>query len=125
MITSDTPWTNDWTVADKASFYPLVEHVYAVCAAGSCPDGDPGPALTLTRNRGSASTFASGLTALDVRYRKIDGTFLALPAGDADWRLVREVLVQATAQSVAALPNGGAPLVEDGTITVKPRNLQP
>lgn len=119
VITTDATWSRVYPAASSA-VYAMQEHVYKVNTTI-----DPrGPVLTSQRDRGSEEVFADGITALNVRYRKIDNSVVDLPANDAEWRLVKEVLLSVTARSLIPLP-GGSFHQETASLTVKPRNLQP
>jgi prepilin-type N-terminal cleavage/methylation domain-containing protein len=119
VLTTDATWSRLYPAA-SSSVYAMEEHIYRVNTAI-----DPrGTVLTTQRDRGNEEVFADGITALNVRYRKIDNSVVDLPASDAEWRLVNAVLLSVTAQSLTTLPGGGVHQ-ETASFTVKPRNLQP
>jgi prepilin-type N-terminal cleavage/methylation domain-containing protein len=119
VITTDATWSRLYPAASSA-VYAMEEHIYRVNTSI-----DPrGPVLTLQRDRGTEEIFADGISALNVRYRKIDNSVVDLPANDAEWRLVKEVLLSVTARSLTSLPGGGFHQ-ETASLVVKPRNLQP
>jgi hypothetical protein len=118
-VTTDATWSRPYPAA-SSSVYAMQEHVYRVNATV-----DPrGPVLTTQRDRGAEEVFADGITALDVQYRKIDDSVVDLPASDAEWRLVKEVVLWVAGRSLTPLPGGGFHQ-ETASFTVKPRNLQP
>ncbi len=118
-LTTDTSWTRTYQ-PNSSSVYTVQEHAYRVD-----PTGDArGSVLRLQRDRGTDDVFADGITALNVRYRKVDNSIVDLPADDAEWRLVKEVLLSVTARSLSTLPGGGVHQ-ETANLTIKPRNLQP
>jgi prepilin-type N-terminal cleavage/methylation domain-containing protein len=106
-----------------ASLYAVDERIYAIDTSV-----DP-PILTLTVNDSDPQPFAAGITQLQVQYildRNCPTCDIessnTLSAGD--WRLVNEVMVSATAETV-----GGIVAADDTTLTqvarAKPRNLLP
>jgi prepilin-type N-terminal cleavage/methylation domain-containing protein len=118
-VTTDTAWARAYPAA-SSGVYSMQEHVYRVNTAID----SRGSVLTTQRDRGTEEVFADGITALNVQYRKSDNSLVDLPATDAEWRLVKEVLLSVTAQSLTPLPGGGIHQ-ETASLTVKPRNLQP
>lgn len=106
-----------------ATLYAVDERIYTIDVST-----DP-PILTLTVNGGEPQPFAAGITQLDVQY-VLDRncptcdveSSSALDA--ADWRLVNEVMVTATAVTV-----GGLIEADETQLTqiarAKPRNLLP
>ena len=119
VITTDATWSRAYPAASSA-VYAMQERIYKVNTVIDFR----GPVLTSQRDRGSEEVFADGITALNVQYRKIDNSVVDLPANDAEWRLVKEVLLSVTARSLIRLPGGGFHQ-ETASLTVKPRNLQP
>ncbi len=119
LVNTDAKWARLYRAA-SSSVYAMQEHIYRVNATID----SRGPVLTSQRDRGAEEIFADGVTELNVRYRKIDDSLVDLPANDAEWRLVKEVLLSVTARSLAPLPGGGFHR-ETASLTVKPRNLQP
>jgi hypothetical protein len=98
----------------------MQEHIYRV----STTIDSRGPVLTTQRNRAAEEIFADGITGLNVQYRKTDDSIVDLPTSDAEWRLVKEVLLSVSARSLTRLP-GGSFHQEIASFSVKPRNLQP
>jgi prepilin-type N-terminal cleavage/methylation domain-containing protein len=119
VLTTDATWSRPYPAA-SSSVYAMQERIYRVSTAID----SRGPVLTSQRDRGSEEVFADGVTALNVRYRKTDDSVVDLPASDAEWRLVKEVLLSVTARSLTTLPGGGFHQ-ETASFTIKPRNLQP
>jgi prepilin-type N-terminal cleavage/methylation domain-containing protein len=118
-LTTNGTWSRDYPAA-SSSVYSMQEHIYRVNPAFD----SRGPVLTSQRNRAAEEIFADGITALNVQYRKTDDSIVDLPASDAEWRLVKEVLLSVSARSLTRLP-GGSFHQETASFTVKPRNLQP
>lgn len=119
VVTTDATWSQAYPAA-SSTVYAMQEGIYRVNTTI-----DPrGPVLTSQRDRGGEEVFADGITALNVQYRKTDNSVVDLPANDAEWRLVKEVLLSVTARSLTPLPGGGFHQ-ETASFTVKPRNLQP
>lgn len=105
------------------SVYAVDERVYAL--DGAIPAL---PLLTLTVNRGIAQAFAAGMRDLQIEYI-LDQNCppcdrVQLPVGTAQWRLVNEVDLTVTVETV-----GGVRVEDEATIvatsTAKPRNLLP
>jgi hypothetical protein len=119
VLTTDGTWSRAYPAA-SSSVYAMQEHVYRV----NTVIDSRGPVLSTQRNRAAEEVFADGITSLNVRYRKTDDTIVDLPASDAEWRLVKEVLLSVGARSLTRLP-GGSFHQETASFTVKPRNLQP
>jgi prepilin-type N-terminal cleavage/methylation domain-containing protein len=119
VLTTDGTWSQAYPAA-SSSVYAMQEHIYRVNATID----SRGPVITSQRNRGTEEIFADGITALNVRYRKTDDSIVDLPGSDAEWRLVKEVLLSVSARSLTPLP-GGSFHQETAAFTVKPRNLQP
>ena len=70
----------------------MQEHIYRV----NTTIDSRGPVLTSQRDRGAEEVFADGITALNVQYRRSTTRRAPpadLPANDAEWRLVKEVLL--------------------------------
>jgi hypothetical protein len=79
-------------------------------------------------NRGTPQTFAAGMTDLQVRYVLEQNCptcdVVDLPADDSVWRLVNQVLVTSTVETVGAVrPQDQVSVTE--TTRAKPRNLLP
>lgn len=103
--------------------FALRERTYAID-----PGGLSFPILTVTTDDGAAIPLAVGIEALDVRYRLRRNCpacdVVALPASDAEWRLVNSLLLTVTARfPVPRIPAENVTLTE--TIQTKPRNLLP
>jgi Tfp pilus assembly protein PilW len=86
------------------------------------------PKLTLTIDRGAAEAFAAGISNLQFSYILDQNcpacTVSNLPPDTATWRLVNEVRVTVTAQTVGGvLPSDAVTLVASSN--AKPRNLLP
>jgi len=84
--------------------------------------------LMLTVDQGTPQAFAAGMTDLQLRYVLEQNCppcdVVDLPVDDAQWRLVNQVLVTPTAQTVGAVrPEDQVSLAE--TSRAKPRNLLP
>lgn len=119
LVATDATWSRAYPAA-SSGVYAMQEHIYRVNTTI-----DPrGPVLTSQRDRASEEIFADGITALNVQYRKTDNSVVDLPANDAEWRLVKEVLLSVTARSLVPLPGGGFHQ-ETASFAIKPRNLQP
>jgi prepilin-type N-terminal cleavage/methylation domain-containing protein len=119
VLTTDGAWSRDYPAA-SSSVYAMQEHIYRV----NTTIDSRGPVLTSQRNRAAEEIFADGITGLNVQYRKTDDSIVDLPASDAEWRLVKEVLLSVSARSLNRLP-GGSYHQETASFSVKPRNLQP
>ncbi len=119
VVTTNGTWSRAYPAA-SSSVYAMQEHIYRV----NTTIDSRGPVLTSQRDRGTEEVFADGITALNVQYRKTDNSIVDLPASDAEWRLVKEVLVSVTARSLTPLP-GGTFHQETASLWLKPRNLQP
>ena len=110
--------------------YPLSSGVYAVDERTYAVDQtNPAmPLLMLTVNRAPAQAFAAGVSDLQVDYI-LDRNcptcdHVPLPANTAEWRLVNNVVLTATVQTVGgAQPQDQATMVASST--GKPRNLLP
>jgi prepilin-type N-terminal cleavage/methylation domain-containing protein len=105
------------------SVYAVDERMYAL--DGTDPDL---PLLNLTINRGAPQAFAAGTRDLQIEYI-LDQNCppcdrVALPVGTAQWRLVNEVDLTVTVETV-----GGIRVEDEATIvatsSAKPRNLLP
>lgn len=106
-----------------ATLYAVDERIYSIDVGA-----DP-PLLLLTVNGGAPQPFAAGITELEVQY-VLDRNCPACDVEDSDtldpaeWRLVNEVIVTATAETV-----GGIVAADDTSLTqvarAKPRNLLP
>jgi hypothetical protein len=115
----------DATVQDYpvgTGVFAVDERVYQVDPAGAMPR------LTLSVDRAAPDDFAAGIRDFQVRYvlqRNCPPCDVVdLPADDATWRLVNEVIVTATADTVNAVrPEDQVTVVE--TSRAKPRNLLP
>ena len=118
-LTTNATWARAYPAA-SSGVYAMQEHIYRV----NTTIDSRGSVLTSQRDRGTEEIFADGITALNVQYRNTDNSVVDLPASDAEWRLVKEVLLSVTARSLTPLP-GGAFHQETASFTVKPRNLQP
>ena len=96
------------------------------------------PTLTLDVDRQAASAglpatpIAAGINALDVQYRLTSNCppggaacdVSALPADNATWLQVTQVVVSMTAQSLRPLATGaGGPFSESATVAFQPRNI--
>jgi prepilin-type N-terminal cleavage/methylation domain-containing protein len=105
------------------SVYAVDERVYRIDASN--PDL---PLLTLTVNRGIAQAFSAGMRDLQIVYILDQGcpacVTVDLPASVGQWRLVNEVDLTATVETV-----GGVRAEDEATMvatsTAKPRNLLP
>jgi hypothetical protein len=105
-----------------SGIYAVDERTYAIDASGTFPR------LMLTVNRGTPQTFAAGMTDLQVRYVLEQNCptcdVVDLPADDSVWRLVNQVLVTSTVETVGAVrPQDQVSVTE--TTRAKPRNLLP
>jgi hypothetical protein len=105
------------------SVYAVDERMYALDATN--PDL---PLLNLTVNRGAPQAFAAGTSDLQIEYI-LDQNCppcdrVALPVGTAQWRLVNQVDLTVTVETV-----GGVRTEDEATIvatsSAKPRNLLP
>ncbi len=126
---ASTP-ANRVVLADAAAMdYPVGSGLFAVDERAYTIDtSGPVPMLTLTVDQGVPQAFAAGMTDLQVRYileRNCPSCDVVdLPPDDATWRLVNQVLVTPTAETVgASRPEDQVTLTE--TSRAKPRNLLP
>jgi Tfp pilus assembly protein PilW len=123
--TATTVSLTDATLQDYpvgTGLFAVDERVYQVDASGSTPR------LTLSVDRAAPENFAAGLRDFQVRYVLQQNCppcdVVDLPADDATWRLVNEVIVTARAETVNAVrPEDQVTVVE--TSRAKPRNLLP
>jgi type II secretory pathway pseudopilin PulG len=116
--------------AGMSQDYPVASGVYALDERTYALDpSDPQlPLLTLTVNRGTPQAFAAGVRDLQVRYG-LDRNCppcdqIDLPADTAEWRLVNNVVLTATVDTVGGVrPEDQATMI--ATAMAKPRNLLP
>jgi hypothetical protein len=105
-----------------SGLYAVDERAYRIDTSGAAPR------LMLTVNRGTPQAFAAGMRDLQVRYELAQNCppcdVVDLPADDAAWRLVNQVLVTSTVETVGAVrPEDQVSVTE--TTRAKPRNLLP
>lgn len=107
----------------RASLYAVDERIYAI------DDSTEPPILTLTVNDSEPQPFAAGITQLQVSYildRNCPNCDVessnTLTAGD--WRLVNEVEISATAETVGGIVSGDETDLTQ-VVRAKPRNLLP
>jgi prepilin-type N-terminal cleavage/methylation domain-containing protein len=122
--------SNRIILTDAATMdYPVGSGVFAVDERSYAIDASgPVPMLMLTVDQGLPQAFAAGMRDLQFRYvleRNCPPCDVVdLPPDDATWRLVNQVLVTPTAETVGAVrPEDQVSLAE--TSRAKPRNLLP
>jgi prepilin-type N-terminal cleavage/methylation domain-containing protein len=105
----------------SSGVYGVDERIYEVDAS------DDPPVLTVAIDGGDPQPLVNGVEAFDVQYLlgpcdpDCEST-VSLPSNDAEWRLVRELAIDATVRAHEENKDGVFPQ-ESGQITVKPRNL--
>ena len=120
-VTFTAPMSQDYPVG--TGVYAIDERTYAVDKSNPSL-----PVLTLTVNRALPEAFAAGVADFQIDY-VLDRHCptcdrVPLPANTAEWRLVNEVALSATVQTVGGVqPQDQAMLVVSSM--AKPRNLLP
>jgi Tfp pilus assembly protein PilW len=119
-VTLTDATTMDYPVG--SGLFAIDERRYAIDTSGAVPT------LTLTVDQGTPQAYAAGITDLQLRYVLAQNCppcdVVDIPPDDETWRLVNEVLVTSTAETVgAARPEDQVTLTE--TSRAKPRNLLP
>jgi hypothetical protein len=115
--------------AAAAYDYPVGTGIYAIDERSYTIDASQSvPRLMLTVDQGTPQAFAAGMTDLQLQYvleRNCPPCDVVdLPPDDATWRLVNQVLVTPTAETVGAVrPEDQVTLAQ--TSRAKPRNLLP
>jgi prepilin-type N-terminal cleavage/methylation domain-containing protein len=120
-ITRTNPATRDFPVG--SGVFAVDERVYSLDASGSGPSR-----LMLEVDRTGPGPFAVGISGMSVRY-VLDRNcppcdVVDLPIDDAEWRLVNQVAVTLTAETVNAVRPEDY-YSETRTVVGKPRNLLP
>lgn len=120
-VTFAAPMGQDYPIS--SGVYAVDERVYAL------DESNPSlPLLTLTVNRGAPQAFAAGVSDLQIAY-VLDRNCpscdrVPLPVDTAEWRLVNDVELTATVETVGGVqPQDHVTLVASST--AKPRNLLP
>lgn len=120
IVSLEDAATTDYPVG--SALYAIDERTYTIDPLG------PASRLMITINRDQPRGFAVGMNDLQVRYVLAQNCppcdVVDEPADDVEWRLVNEVIVTATAETVGAVrPEDQVSLTE--TSRGKPRNLLP
>ena len=123
-LTLDTAASSAYA-ASISTIFAIDERTYAVDTS------IPGtPRLMLTVNRGTPQAFAAGVRDLQIRYvlnqncPPCDVVNAPAPANTATWRLVNDVLITATIQTVGTVRSEDAVSFTEAS-RAKPRNLLP
>jgi type II secretory pathway pseudopilin PulG len=111
--------------------YPIGSGVFAVDERSYAIDTTTNPALpqlTVALSANTPTPFASGIESMNIQYQLERNCptcdVVDLPANDAEWALVRQVLLNVTARSSVTGTKGQYVRVSH-QIGVKPRNLVP
>jgi prepilin-type N-terminal cleavage/methylation domain-containing protein len=131
-VTSATPLTQNYPAT--GGVYGFEERTYAIDAVNYGV-----PTLTLDIDRQAAlagvpaNPVAAGISALDIQYRLTNNCPPAtsacdmtnLPADNATWLQVNQVVVSITAQSLRTLATGppGGLFTDSATVSIQPRNI--
>ena len=117
-LTVDRPVVADHPVG--TGIYAVDERVYEIDTASYGR-----PVLTVSIDGGSAQPFVDGVEAFDVAY-VLDPCppcdTVGLPVDATEWRLVREIAIEAAVRS-RTVGDDGEYVHESGEFRVKPRNL--
>lgn len=131
-VTSATPLTQAYPAT--GGVYGFEERTYAIDTANF---GTPTLTLDIDRQAATAGVpanpVAAGISALNIQYRLTTNcppsgagcTMSNLPANNATWLLVNQVVVSMTAQSLRTLATGppGGLFTESATVSIQPRNI--
>jgi prepilin-type N-terminal cleavage/methylation domain-containing protein len=131
-VTSATALTQAYPAT--GGVYAFEERTYAIDTTNY---GTPTLTLDIDRQAATAgvpaSPVAAGINALDIQYRLTTNcppsgpgcTLSNLPANNATWLLVNQVVVSMTAQSLRPLATGppGGLFTESATVSIQPRNI--
>lgn len=130
-ITSATALTQAYPAT--GGVYGFEERTYAIDTTNY---GVPTLTLDIDRQAASAGVpatpVAAGINALNIQYRLTTNcppsgsgcTLSNLPASNATWLLVNQVVVSMTAQSLRPLATGpGGLFTESATVSIQPRNI--
>lgn len=111
------------------SDYPETSGLYAIEERRFAIDtGVDPPQLVMQENAGPVYPFAAGVEELNVQYQLRRNCpqcdVVDLPASDAEWALVDQILLTVTARSTRPSQSGER-YARSHTVRVKPRNLLP
>ncbi len=104
--------------------FPATSGVYAIDERRFFIDASQpaAPLLMYQVDDNPAQPFALGVEALDLQYELSDGSLLDQPAGEQQWRSIRQIHVSLTARSVET-DDSGTPYRRSYRLAIKPRNL--
>lgn len=118
-ITTDSTLAQTYPIG--AGAFGLEERAYAIDTTTYAA-----PTLTRSFNRQPALPIASGIEALDIRYRLSAGcpscTVVNLPSDNPTWMQVSEVILRVNARSLQTLSTQ-ALFRDSATVTIQPRNI--
>jgi hypothetical protein len=129
-LASVDPATNTLTIDGAFGVdYPATSGVYAIEERRFAVDtGVDPPQLVMQENDGPVYPFAAGIEELNVQYQLRSNCpecdVVDLPANDAEWALVDQILLTVTARSTRT-SQAGEHYTRSHTVRVKPRNLLP